>query len=63
LSKWWQPLEPFPEYGEITVFLNSPAFLTHSYAFFTSLDLRLTPWFKVIPSARPADKVNKKGSY
>lgn len=51
-SLFFQQYTEFPESGKITVFLTSPAFLTHSYAFFTSLDLGPAPWFKVIPSAK-----------
>ena len=36
---------------QASLLLISPYFLTHSYAFFTPLDLGAAPWFKVVLSA------------
>ena len=41
---------------QVTIFLTNPYFLTHSYAFLTSLDPGAGPWFKVVVSAGKTDK-------
>ena len=38
-------------HGQELIFLIFFYFLTHSYAFFTPLDLGVSPWFKVVLSA------------